>query len=243
VELELERMELDWMNHRVDRAALRGRLQQTEADLARLEPLFKAGLITDDSYAQLKISQSSLTDQLQEKNKLIARLEPIMVGIAKDAPKASDLSGESALSAAIKVQEAKLKLAEEQLAPVPLVSPIDGVVSVLMRRNGEAVVAGDTVLRISAVKPERLAGYLRQPLPFEPKKGMVAEIRTRGSEVKIAATTVTQVGSVMEIISPTMITAMHLPPTPAPETALRIEFALPPGLALRPGEHVDILMR
>ena len=44
----------------------------------------------------------------------------------------------------------------------------------------------------SSTKTERLSGYLRQPVPFEPKAGMRAEIRTRGTPQKSAATTITR---------------------------------------------------
>jgi len=47
---------------------------------------------------------------------------------------------------------------------------------------------------------------------------------------------------VLGAIAPAVISAMRLPPTLSPETALRVEFAMPAGLVLRPGEHVDILV-
>jgi hypothetical protein len=96
---------------------------------------------------------------------------------------------------------------------------------------------------VTAPGPARLVGYLRQPLPFTPTPGMTAEIRTRGLPAQMATTTVTQVGAALELISPTVIAAMRLPPTPTPETALRVEFALPASLGLKPGEHVDVVVR
>lgn len=243
VALEFERMQLDWMHERVERAELQGRLQQTEADLTRAEPLHRTGVIAEENYEQLKITRASLVAQLDEKSKLIARLEPVLRGLNATDPQAAGLSGESALAAAIKVQETKLKLAEEQLSPVPLVAPISGVVALVLHRAGETVMAGDAVLRITAAKPERLTGYLRQPLPFEPKAGMAAEVRTRTTPARVALTKITHVGAALEVISPTVLAAMRLPPTPAPETALRIEFELPASLAIRPGEHVDVLVK
>lgn len=243
VALEFERMQLDWMNHRVERAALQGQLQQATAELGRAEPLHRSGLMTDENYSQLKIAKDSLTAQLEEKGRLISRLEPVLQSMTTADPQAAALSGDSALAAAIKVQEAKLRLAEEQLAPVPLVAPIDGVVTDVTRRAGETVEAGDTIIRITAPKPVRLTGYLRQPLPFQPKAGMLAEVRTRGLPVRSATTKITDVGVALEPISTTVLAALRLPPTPAPETAVRVEFALPAGLELRPGEHVDIVMR
>ncbi len=243
VALEFERMQLDWMGHRVDRAALLGRLQQIEADLVRAEPLRQGGMISEENYTQLKISRDSLAAQLVEKDKLIARLEPVLRQLNASDPQAAGLSADSALAAAIKVQESKLHLAEEQLSPVPIISPIDGVVTAVVRRPGETVMAGDTVLKVTATAPARLTGYLRQPLPFEPKTGMVAEIRTRSLPPKVFATTVTQVGVSLEPVSPTVLAAMHLPATPTPETAVKVELALPSGLVLRPGEHVDVVVR
>ncbi len=243
VALEFERLQLDWMAHRVERAALQGRLQQAEADLARADPLHRAGLLTDDNFTQLKLARESLAAQVEETNRLIARLEPILRENAAADASNSGLSGESALAAALKVQEAKLQLAEAELAPVPLIAPIEGVVSVVLRKLGETVIAGETILRLTATKSDRLAGYLRQPLPFTPKPGQAVEIRTRGSVRQTAATTITQVGAALETISPTILAAMRLPTTPAPETGLRIEFAIPSGLELRPGEHVDVVLR
>lgn len=243
VALEFERMQLDWMGHRVDRAALVGRLQQTDADLARTEPLFRAGLVPEETITQLRIARESLTRQLEEKNTLIARLEPVMLGSTVSADQAKGLSGESALAAAIKVQESKLRMAEEQLSPLPLIAPIDGVVSQVARRPGETVLEGDVILRITAPKPGRLVGYLMQPLRFEPKPGMAADIRTRGSPSRTAETSIVQIGVALEALSPTLLAAMRLPTFPLPETALQVEFLLPPGLELRPGEHVEISMR
>lgn len=135
------------------------------------------------------------------------------------------------------------KSAELASAPVPLVAPIDGVISVVLRRPGEQVAAGDAVLRITSRRAERLTGFLRQPLPFEPKVGMAAEIRTRGLARQSAMTTVTGVGVAMEAIPASLVAAMRLPDKPAPEHALRIHLGVPDELKLRPGEHVDVIIR
>ena len=104
------------------------------------------------------------------------------------------------------------------------------------------VVAGESILRITATKPERLSGFLRQPLPLEPKVGTEVEIRTRGNSRQVAASKILEVGAAMEAIPSTLVSAMHLPPSPAPEPGLRIQFALPAELKLRPGEFVDVVI-
>ena len=124
-----------------------------------------------------------------------------------------------------------------------MVVSIGGVVSLLLRRTDESVVASESILRITATKPERLSGFLRQPLPLEPKVGTEVEIRTRGNSRQVATSKILEIGAAMEAIPSTLVSAMHLPPSPVPEPGLRIQFALPAELKLRPGEFVDVIIR
>lgn len=239
--LEYEKLQLELMTRRVSLASLRGRLQVSAADLARSEQLYKQGLVTDQQIGQLKGAVDSLNAQIAEEARLVAHLEPIVRNYSPKDENNADLSAQSALAAAIKVQDAKLKLAEEQLTPQPLVAPIDGVVTALLRHPGEEVTAGETVLRITASRAERLVGFLRQPMPFEPKPGMTVEVRTRGVKRQFATTKITEVGAALEPIPPSIMAALRLPANPPPEHALRIQFALPTGIPLLPGEHVDVV--
>jgi multidrug resistance efflux pump len=238
--IEFEKMQIDWMSRRVDLAALRGKLLQAESEFMRGAELHKTGLITDENYEQMKINRDALTTQVEEQSRLLAQMEPIVKNLAPRDDKDSALAPDAALAAAIKVQDAKLKLTEEQLTPVPLVSPIDGVVAEVLRHPGENVNAGEVVMRVEARRSERLTGFLRQPLSIDPKEGMTVEVRTRSLPRQFATTKITAVGAAMEAMPPGIVGAMRLPTNPTPEHALRIQMALPVGLSLRPGEHVDV---
>ncbi|MSU22955.1 MAG: HlyD family efflux transporter periplasmic adaptor subunit [Opitutus sp.] len=241
--IEFERLQIESMDHRIELAGLQVRLQQAEADFGRAGALHRAGLITQENFEQLKANRDALAAQAGEQSRMVAHLEPIIKNYASPDALAAGLSPDTALAAAIKVQEAKLQLAEAQLTPMPLVAPIDGVVSEVLRRAGESVMAGEAVLRIHATKSLKLTGFLRQPLLIEPKAGMTAEIRTRTSLRQVATTKITEVGAAMEPISPSLIAALRLPTSPMPEHALRIQLAMPAGITLRPGEHVDVTIR
>ena len=230
------------MARRVDLATLRGRLQQAESQFTRNAPLHKAGLITDENFEQLKTDRDALTAQVEEQARLVGQMEPIVRSLAPRDEKDPGLASEPAVDAAIKVQDAKLKLAEEQLTPSPLIAPIDGVVSAVLRRPGENVTAGEAVMRVSATRSERLTGFLRAPFSFDPKPGMIAEVRTRNGQRQLAATKITEVGAAMEAMPPDILAALRLPVNPPPEHALRIQLAMPTGLALRPGEIVDVIV-
>ena len=61
VALEFERLQLEWMGHRVELAALQGRLQQAEAEFARLEPLHRSGMITQEAFERIRIDVAVVT--------------------------------------------------------------------------------------------------------------------------------------------------------------------------------------
>ena len=157
-------------------------------------------------------------------------------------PSVSRLLALSPPPEASKESDGTPKPAESATAPVAIVAQIDGVVSLVVRQPGQMVAAGEPVLRITSSRATRLTGFLRQPLPFDPKPGMLAEVRTRGTSSATAVTTITGVGATMEAIPPGLLAAMRLSEKNAPEPALRIHFAMPAGLSLRPGEHVDVLI-
>lgn len=240
VALEFERLQLDWMGYRVELAGLQGKLQLAEAELARLEPLHRSGIITPEAFDQVKINRDALARQSKEQAAMIAQIEPRIRAFSTPEQQAAGLSSESAIAAAIKVQEAKLKLAEEQLRPEPLVAPIDGVVSLILRRAGETVVPGEVIARINATKPSRITGFIRQPVTARPAPGTVATVTTRGSPRASGQAKILQVGSAMEPITPSLIAALHLPPNQPVESALRVVLAVPEGMKLLPGEHVDV---
>lgn len=240
VALEFERLQLEWMGHRVELAGLQGKLQLAEAELARFEPLHRSGMITAEAFDQIKINRDALARQSAEQAAMVAQIEPRIRGFSTPEQQAAGLSSESAVAAAIRVQEAKLKLAEEQLRPEPLVAPIDGVVSLVLRRAGETVAPGEVIVRINATKPGRVTGFLRQPVTAKPAPGAVAIVTTRGSPRVSGQAKVLQVGSAMEPIPPSFAAALHLPPNQPIESALRVVLAVPEGMKLLPGEHVDV---
>jgi multidrug resistance efflux pump len=243
VALEFERIQIDLMMRRVELADLHGKLRQAEADLARAEALFKLGLLTVESIDQHRVAKESLVAQLAEQTRLVNHLEPIVRNHAPRDEKDASLAPQGALAAAIQTAEAKLKLAEAQVLPQPLVAPIDGVVAFVNRRAGENVAAGDTVVKIAATKAERLVGFLRQPIMREVKPGMAAQVRSRGTGRQLANTTVAGVGPAMEPISLSLQSALHLPTNVAPEVGLRVHLALPAGFNVKPGEFVDVILR
>ena len=238
ISLDRERLQLEWMKQRVELASLQAKLPQAEADLARCTALHQQKLVSDQSLEQTRAIRDALSGQMLEQTRLVAALDPARhIREEKDSAMPSR---QATLRAAIKVQEQKLRLTEAQLKPVELCAPIDGVVAAILRRNGETVAPGEVLLRIAAARPQRLVGYIRQPLSFEPRRGMQVTLRTRDSHRRAASAEITAVGAELEPIPATILNAMHL--SGASELALRVHVSASDALALHPGEQVDAVV-
>lgn len=241
VNLEFTRLKLDWMRQRVELAALRVQLTLAEANFTRLSAVHESSVISDQAFDEARATRDSLREQVDAQTTLVTQLDPALRALDPAAAGGELPSAQPALRAALDVQESKLRLAETQLAPIPLLAPIDGVVSLVLHRPGETILAGEPILQITAAHPTRLIGFLRQPLTVEPQPGAEVEIRTRTPSHRTTTAMIVQVGQHMEPIFPTLLAAMRLPATP--ETGLRLHLSSPAGLDLRPGEHVDVFLK
>lgn len=243
-DMNFERLRLDWMSKRVEQVSLQSELQATEATLARMAALHKIKLVTDEEYDQTRLARDGIAARLKAQSELISRIEPELqptdVGASRTIPSAA-VEG---LRAAMKQKDEQLRLIEAQLSPLPLVAPIDGVITQVLRRSGEVVTGAEPILQISSPRSERIIGFLRQPLPVEPKPGMEVEVRTRTLQRRVATGRIAQVGQQLEPVSPTLLAAMRLPiPTIPTDLGLRVHVTVPPELAIRPGEYVDLIIK
>ena len=243
IAVDLERLQLDWLTKRVELVTLQGQLHQAEATLARAVVMHQGKLMTDEQFDQAKNTRDSLRAQVAAQTDLIRQLEPGMRNLNVEGSKTVP-SATQGLAAAVAHKEQELRLIEAQLGPTPLIAPIDGVVTLVYRRAGEAVIAGEPIVQIGATRSDRIIGFLRQPVSIEPRAGMTIDVRTRTFPRKTGTTRITHVGHQLESITPTLLAAMRLPVSATPtEFGLRVHIAPPEGLTLRPGEHVDLVIR
>ena len=239
---DVEQLQLEWMRQRVELAQLKGQLHQAETTLARSGALRQSRMISEDEYELAKNTRDTLVAQVNAQTELIAKMEPRLRSLA-ELTESGGAPTQDGLGAAIRQKEEELRLFEAQLCPLPLLAPIDGIVSAVWRRSGETVGTAEPILQITLAQPERIVGYLRQPVTVEPKPGMTVEVRTRTFQRRSAEATVSQVGNHFEPLSPSLLAAMRLPVTTVPtELGLRIHVTAPKELALRPGEQVDLIV-
>jgi multidrug resistance efflux pump len=242
--LDYERLLLDLMKARVDLVALQAQLIQAQSTFTRTSALYAAQLATDERFEETKNARDSFEAQVKAQNALVQRIDSGLHNFTAEGTNGQLSSPVQGLRAAIKVQEEKLRLAEAQLSPIPLIAPIDGVVTLVHRQPGETVAAGESIFQVSATHSDQLIGFLRQPLSLHLKPGTTVEVRTRTLQRQTASATITHVGQLLEPISPTLLAAMRLPVSNVPtEFGVRVVVAAPRGLSLRPGEQVDLIVQ
>jgi multidrug resistance efflux pump len=117
-------------------------------------------------------------------------------------------------------------------------SPIDGMITSVSNHIGSRVMPGASICTISSTKPERIIAYMRPPITQLPKAGDTLEVRSRSFKRQTAVTTIVQVGSQMEPISPALAVITG---TSKIDFGLPFEISLPPKMRLLPGEVVDII--
>ncbi len=238
--LDFDRLHLDWMAKRVELASLQGLLHQNESTLTRSTQLHASKLITDEEFDLARNARDTVAAQVKAQSELINRIEPRI----KNSEVANTGNSSQGLQAAIQQKLEQLRLTEAQYGPVPLVAPLDGVVTLIHRKSGEAVGVAEPIVQISATQSKRIIGFLRLPVSTAAKPGMTVEVRTRRSNREVGTSQITHVGEQLEPVSPSLLALMRLPITTVPtEYGLRILVTPPSGLTLLPGEPVDLILR
>ncbi len=251
-QINLEKLRMDWMGQRVELAIAKSQLIYFESEFARLERLF--GVDANPSIAPKPDSQLASRAQydvairdrdvtrakISELTFLVNEMDAAMRTVDSDESKIEGGMPNS-VRATIAVEERLLELIETQLAPVMLTSPIDGVISIVHRRQGENVMAGDPILTISQNRSERINAFLKQPLSGQPKVDQRIEVRARSADRPVGQGRIVAVGSQLEPILPQLLT-LNLQGNRPVELGLPVVISIPDVLKDRlfPGEVVDL---
>ncbi len=238
-DLNYEELRFDSMLKRVELAEIAVRIRRAESEYGRMKELFESGLISADAYEAAEATRDALRTESAELTRVVAALETRLEEMSPpwERQGSGEAEADARLQAAIAIQEERLRLAEAELRPIDLIAPMTGMISMIHRRPGETVVAGDPVFTISSAESDRIIAYMRQPITMEPEEGATVKVRKRGGDWAYAEARILTIGSQLEPITPTLVQGMAGLET---ELGLPIIISTPPALHLRPGETVDI---
>lgn len=241
MELDIKRNEhafelarLEYYKERVELNLQRVNQRIYEAEAQRLHTLLTntPPLTTPSEYEKaLLLAAVAATNviegeiYLSEKEKTLSKIAPTT-------------ATEEVIRENIEAQEAELRSFGQT---VSIKSPIDGMISMVYRYQGEKIVANANVpiVTVSAIQPDRIVGYVRKPFGQMPKQGDIVTIRRPSFKREVAQGVVLEVSGQLEQIPMTLV---------APQQGVQLELGLPfavsvpTELALIPGEPVDLIV-
>jgi multidrug resistance efflux pump len=140
--------------------------------------------------------------------------------------------------------EARLAELEQRVLLQDIKAPISGTIIAISRFPGQAVTAGQPIIKIAAEKGDFIVTYIRQSQYIQPVPGMTVNVHLR-SAPRTFQSHIKSVGPQLELIPD-----IHLRDPRYPEWGLPVHIAIPHDplrpsetLKLRPGELVDLFFR
>lgn len=233
--LNYEQLQLDYLSERAALAVARANLAQAESQRRRIAALHQEKVASDMELELAVRDQEALQAEVLENTRLVAAVEQSLERL-QPARTAGDAQAPGALiRAALEAHENQLLLLE---GPVSLRAPVAGVISIVHRRPGENILAGEPIVTLSPRPSERIIGYVRQPLRVVPKTGDRVRVRTRGPTRQVGESQVVQVGTDLQLITPSLqprgLTAN------VEERGLPFLVNIPDGMRVYPGELVEV---
>jgi multidrug resistance efflux pump len=230
-ELGYERLRLDHLAARTDLAMRKVQLQNLQREFDRVAQLFQNQLVSEETFESIRTAREAQEVEVEQKGNLVTRMEETIALLHR---------ADSQMPALLAAVENSLRAQEEQLRFLEqIVAPISGTVSIIYRRPGEKLMAGEPVVTLSPDQASYIVGYAPQPVRVVPEPGMKVRVRTRSNAKAIGESEIYRVGSSMEEIA----ISLRAPGwETVPQKGLPFLVTLPPHFPARPGEKVDLIV-
>ncbi|HTG45666.1 MAG TPA: HlyD family efflux transporter periplasmic adaptor subunit, partial [Verrucomicrobiae bacterium] len=240
--LDYEGLRVDYMRQQVELQMAKAQLPHAQFDVDLSRRLLGEKVVSEFEYHYFLSAFDSLNAQATQLTKNLEELE-------RKLEAARDLNQVTAEDHGAKLLAERLTALQEQqrtlesLGNTPLLieAPISGVITEVLRRPGENVMAGDPILTISSKQSDRIVGYLRAPLALQPKPGMIVQIRARNASRTQADARISGVGAGFQIITNQALLRL----SGVVEMGLPVAITIPDALKdqLLPGELADITIQ
>jgi multidrug resistance efflux pump len=135
----------------------------------------------------------------------------------------------------IQVQERRMQELTVQRLPLELKSPFDSVVSLIQRRPGETVRAGEPIMTLAETKPTEIVAYAAERQAGQVREKMMVELIKNSDPKQIASSQVTYLGPTIE----QMPTKLWRNPN-TPQWGRPFLVKVPAGFKVIPGEVVSV---
>jgi membrane fusion protein (multidrug efflux system) len=247
---ELLRVQLDEDRRRLDASALRGQIEADGIEVERLSleaerqrRLFEDGVIGTADYDDARLRHESATRRLQENRTLLAEAEREQQAAedrrARYERELPDIFAADPvlgpLREAIVVEGHVLDEIELQRAATQLRSPVDGQVTRILCRPGQAVVPGQAIVTVVEMVPREIVAWLVEADARQVRPGARVRLTTRHAPGRSAESVVLRGGGAVQPLPD----RLWRDPRVA-DYGRAVVIAAVPALAVEPGERVGV---
>jgi multidrug resistance efflux pump len=237
--LNFEQVRVDWLRLKQELAMARVNLERAESALKRNETLMKEQLVSQDLYEITLRDRDFYQAEVKEKSASIQEIDRRLTELRAVGEPQSPGTNQSTMSMISRL-EARMATVETNWNPITLLAPISGRVHMISRRESEFVVEGESLVMIASPRADRIVAYMRQPFALEPQPGMEADVMLQNNRRQKFSTQIVQVGAQLEAITNALAFVQQ---GALVDMGLPIILNVPPGVQLRPGETVSVMLR
>ena len=241
--LTYEQLAVDCAKERVALAVAKVNMDRARSQCKRDEQLFKDGILSKELLELSEATAKALEAEVAERQDLVKRTDKALERLAFMADAFLPGGENDPLKQALAVEEDKVRIFEAKAAPLRLVAPTNGVVTVIHHHPGEQIRAGDPLVTITMKHSERIIGYLDAEYSLQPEVGMEVEVSTRDFRPRRAMATVTGVSPHVQAVTNTVVRPIAIRHATVTPVVRLITVSLPADLELAPGQPVDLRLR
>jgi len=247
---DLRRFQIDEERQRLDvlglRVAIEGGTVETQRlalDLARIEPLFQAGVASREDYDNARLLHDQAQRQLDQSREQLAgtEREQALARSRREEYEAGlpAATRESALveplRAAITVEERAIDEIEVRRRATVLRSPVAGQVTQVLCRAGQGVVAGERILTVVEAVPREIVAWLAESDPAPTPSGTRVLVWSRSQPRRAVESVVVRDSRAVQALPPRLWRDPRVT-----DYGRGVVIAAVPGLDLAPGELVGV---
>jgi multidrug resistance efflux pump len=237
--MNYERVRAELLQIRSELAIAKVNVAMASNQVHRNTPLYREKLVSEDIWDLSVKTRDAFQAEVEEKTKAVQEMEGRLTQLRSLGDPEASVS-DPRITALLTRLEATQSVVSSNFGPITLVAPISGMVSAIIRQPGEYVLDGEQLLSVHSLWSERVVGYLRQPYPVEPAKGMSVQLTTRDKKRQQVWAEITQVGAQVEVITNVLAFVRQ---GALVDVGLPIVINLPHEARIRPGEIVDVYVK
>ena len=246
---DFARLRMSWLDHKVQLATSRIELERAKSEMRRAEQLYAKGVISVDEHEERQAVVKALQAGVNEKTFLVEKMGATLDVLEKAEREYKEGLQQGPLKMELALHERRLEQAKMLSEPIRLESPIDGIVTSIIRIEGEFVEAGEALFLIASTEPARIKGYLEQAQALNlrarledrknPDVPLRVQVTTHGPKQHSAITSIQELGAVLEPLPPFMRTSGFNSPSARYLTIL-LKYPTTEGFFAHPGELVQL---